>query len=81
MNKLQSTEKRRKRRRAGIVSYMEAGLSLSTMLLASRLEMLTPNPVIILSLFRGVVAVTSLCVSVFYSLSIMGRTLTPGGTL
>jgi hypothetical protein len=81
MNKLQSTEKRRKRRRAGIVSYMEAGLSLSTMLLASRLEMLTPNPVIILSLFRGVVAVTSLCVSVFYSLSIMGLTLTPGGTL
>ena len=81
MNKLQSTEKRRKRRRAGIVSYMEAGISLSTMLLASRLEMLTPNPVIILSLFRGVVAVTSLCVSVFYSLSIMGLTLTPGGTL
>ena len=81
MNKLQSTEKRRKRRRAGIVSYMEAGLSLSTMLLASRLEMLTPNPVIILSLFRGVVAVTSLCVSVFYWLSIMGLTLTPGGTL
>jgi len=81
MNKLQSTEKRRKRSRAGIVSYMEAGLSLSTMLLASRLEMLTPNPVIILSLFRGVVAVTSLCVSVFYSLSIMGLTLTPGGTL